>query len=899
MIGIAGTDGKTTTTNMINFALDESFNTLIFSSLQDSLVIEGLVDLVVNKKTQSKDFAVFELPHGTIRMADGLELCSGVLTNLTPDHMDEFASYDEYIQRNYSVTDLLHDNGVLILNGDDPIITHQAQKLDKEHIFYGMGTPQIVEFEGVTYTPLDVELDITANDVELKGLDGSSFDLKIASIPTAICDNCGEINCKCGNFQRKYVGPYDCRMELKIPGTFNIENALATIAIGMIIGLEFDYLKDRIESFNGVKGRLEKIDNVNGINIFMDAAHNPESMEKLLDGLTLKGRLIISLDNPDTLTTRDKFKIGKILSRKTDVIITSAKNETTELIDWEAAKEVALGSEGTEIYLTETVERSIDKALEISAPGDTILHIGPGVVNAYQNVKNDIIKSISSFKASQTNIVVIGGCGTVGSLMARILKQKGADVTVSDMAKDTPLKEIFQKEGIKLDLGGHSEAVVKEADLIAVAPSLMVNDKLLEKIKNLTDADIISVDEVLNSYTINKPVIGITGTNGKTTTTQMLKNILNLAGKHVPEHYMDIQGNTELIPALQSRLKGDLAVVEIGTFGNPLEIKKSALDSEVMVGIITNISRDHMGYGSDFAKYINCKKEIVDVADILILNANDPIVASFSKDIDPDNVIFYGIKNFNSNYNTLGEGRECPQCENTIRYQEHYLGHLGNYNCICGHKTPEADVLAVDVSNNSFTLMIGSHKARVNLKTGGTCNIYNALTAASGALVMGIEFDDIVRGLEEFEGVEGRFQQINENPKIIMDYAHNPAGVKASLQTISTLKKQDSRLIVINTISSESGLQGDREIALVLNDADIVVPASFAARASCENINRTIIETEASHDMVKVGTLGASKNQVQEAIEKVLNISTGSDIVLIIGEGGVKYSKEILEKINI
>ncbi|MDR0913348.1 MAG: hypothetical protein LBM96_12245, partial [Methanobrevibacter sp.] len=90
MIGIAGTDGKTTSTNMINYQFSQNKKTLIFSSLQNSLVIEGLVEMIINNDGRNKDLAIFELPHGTIRLAEGLELTAALLINLTPDHMDEF-----------------------------------------------------------------------------------------------------------------------------------------------------------------------------------------------------------------------------------------------------------------------------------------------------------------------------------------------------------------------------------------------------------------------------------------------------------------------------------------------------------------------------------------------------------------------------------------------------------------------------------------------------------------------------------------------------------------------------------------------------------------------------------------------------------------------------------------
>lgn len=399
MIGIAGTDGKTTTTNMTNYTLSDKYETLFFSSLQNSLVIEGLVDFVVENGTGNKDFAVFELPHGTIRMLDGLEICAGILTNLTPDHMDEFNTYEEYVERNVAIKDLLHKNGILIANGDDPIISILAPKFDKEVIYYGFNEPREVVTEGKTYYHKhNIDFDILAEDVELNGLYGSEFTIKTGVIPTVVCKNCGEIYCNCGNFERKYRDPCDMRINLKLPGACNIENAMATFAIDMILDFDLDHIKNKIESFSGVDGRFEKIDVINDVNIFMDAAHNPEAMERLLNGLNLERKLIISLDNPDTLTVRDKFKIGSIIGKYADVIIASAKNETTEKIDIDAAKTVIEGADSIETYQTVSVEDSIYKALEIAKSGDTIIHIGPGVVNAYDNVKSDIYKGIENYK---------------------------------------------------------------------------------------------------------------------------------------------------------------------------------------------------------------------------------------------------------------------------------------------------------------------------------------------------------------------------------------------------------------------------------------------------------------------------------------------------------------------
>lgn len=500
-------------------------------------------------------------------------------------------------------------------------------------------------------------------------------------------------------------------------------------------------------------------------------------------------------------------------------------------------------------------------------------------------------------KKQELKVVVIGGCGTVGSLMARVLKDNGADVTVSDLSTDSPQVDILKEEGIKLNLGEHDEKILKNADKVVVAPSLLKNGKLIGKIKSITDADIISVDEVLSTCKVSKPVVGITGTNGKTTTTWMLKNILNLSGHKTPEHKLKMQGNTELIPSFQARLGGDIAVLEIGTHGNPDEIKNCAIKSEVSIGIITNISKDHLSGSNSFHDYVNCKREIVEIANCLVFNSDDPVVTGFDID-DSHKVLFYGIEDVDFEIEAYSEVRKCPVCGDELEYSIYYLGHLGVYSCSCGFKRPEPDVKALDVKYNSFKLVIGSNTANIKLKQAGLHNVYNALAAASGALALNIDFNDIVKGIETFEGVKGRFQKVDIGKKVIIDYAHNPAGVKAIIQTLIREKPETSRLIVVNTVSSESGIKGDIEIAKILKDVDVIVVASNASRkASSEiNVNNHVILAESSKNGSKIGTLGANKAQVEESLNLAINEATEEDIVLIIGEGGVKYSAEILGK---
>ncbi|MEM4525502.1 MAG: Mur ligase family protein [Methanothermobacter sp.] len=484
------------------------------------------------------------------------------------------------------------------------------------------------------------------------------------------------------------------------------------------------------------------------------------------------------------------------------------------------------------------------------------------------------------------NIVVLGGCGTVGSLMARILA-KNAIVTVSDIRKETPLRKIFEAEGIKLDLGGHNPKIIKGADKIAVAPSLLKNKNILQLIKG---KKIITVEDIIASCKVKKPVVGVTGTNGKTTTTKILKNILKVAGYKVPEHHLNIQGNTELIPALQARLEGDIAVVEIGTFGRPGEIKKTAEDSKVKIAIITNISRDHLP-PEDFPTYIECKREIIDVAQHIILNADDPIVASFANNLPKDRVTFYGIESLKYPFEAFPEDRECPYCGKPLKYKRRFLGHLGDYYCTCGYKRPQPEVKATQVEKDKFKLNITDET--IKLKIGGIFNVYNSLAAAAASLTLGIDPKYIIKGISSFKGASGRHEIIKEKPRIIIDYAHNPAGVRAIMQLVK--EETIGKIIVVNTISSESGIEGDKEIARILSNANIIIPASYNAREASDHTKSKIIHIKSSRQKIKRGTLGASHQQVKEAIQKALEHADENDTILIIGEGGYKYAKSILK----
>ncbi|MDR1818669.1 MAG: hypothetical protein LBR15_00275 [Methanobrevibacter sp.] len=947
IIGITGSDGKTTTTNMINFILEEKFNTLLFSSIEKMLVIEGLVELIVNsdsenfvnnsqildyeddeyvdeddkdvneaKKSKNRineknrvnnELGIFELPHGTIRLVEGLKLSAAIITNLNPDHMNEFTSYKEYINRHIVIDKLINKNGILMVNGDDPILSSRLNSFSSKILVYGLKLPQKIEFEDEVFYNEDVEYHIFGKDIKLNGLNGSNFTVKSNGFDTLICKNCNKINCSCDNFEPKTVEPFEREISTLLPGIVNVENIISTLTSALVFGLDLDYAIPRIEKFKGLIGRFERIDKVDGIDVFIDAGHNPESFERVFKDLNMDRNLIISLENPDTSTIRDKRKIGEIISKNCNKLVISAKNEVTGDVEYDNAIEILKGAGKIDSYVTDSIQSSLFKALEIANSGDTIFHMGPGsIVTNCEFINKAVIEAINFYKSLQGKIVVIGGCGTVGSLIARILKSHNYDVTVSDLDEKCKLKEVFNEEDINLSLGELDMELLGKASSFFIAPSLKNNVEIVNSLK-ISDAPIYGVEEILKFFKTHKPVIGVTGTNGKTSTVNFLKNILKESGLEVPEHKMNIQGNNEFIPALQARLNGDLAVIEVGTLGNKGEIKTQSENSQITTGIITNISKDHIH--RDFKEYINCKKEIIEVTKNLIFNGDDPILSSFI-DLEDDSgvgdngrLLFFGVdeQSIDDNFKDFFIN---------MTYKE--------YSCSCGFKKPKLDVIASDikiVKNDNdeniitYTLNIGENKGKIFLKNSSIVNVYNSLAAATGALLEGIDFETIVKGINSFEGVPGRFEILHKNPLIILDYAHNPAGVKSILQGVLAIKedlnsKTDkyetnnySKLIIVNTISSESGDEGDKEIAQLLSEGDIIIPASNKAQDFSIYVQSKVIPLKDKSEFKKVNTTGATEEQVEEGIKTALNQSNTKDIILIIGEAGVKYSKNVLSHI--
>jgi len=493
---------------------------------------------------------------------------------------------------------------------------------------------------------------------------------------------------------------------------------------------------------------------------------------------------------------------------------------------------------------------------------------------------------------------VIGICGVVSNLIARMLMDHNYNVMGTDMHAKEECDYLYTLNDNKLPLylADHPESFFKKSTCIIIPPSLMETSDLFNKIKNY-GLNVLTVEDCLEIFKPEKPVICITGTNGKTTTTTLLKHICRHVGLEPTEHgFRNLQGNIDYIPPLQARLTGDVAVLETGTFGKTGDLKIMVERCEPECGVVTNINPDHLDEDHDFMSYASIKGEFIEYFKnkILIVNSDDPTIFGLI-DSDEDNVITFGVDS-----SSAGIGYKTCWCGRDILINETITGS-GVYNCECGLTRPKPDYLAkeIDESNGNYTLKTPEGEVDVEMQLIGLHNVYNSIGAIAAAReFFKIPLNEILTAIKSFKGVPGRIEHLYDHNgmDVLLDYGHNPAGIETVLRE---LKKVYNKITVVITVSSESGESGDVEILeKALKNGDFIVPASFASRKAAEKQEEyistgKIIFTDIYPVKFKQGTLGASSDQVLEGLKKGLKCKT--EALVCLGEAAFKYKENILK----
>ncbi|MBW2476144.1 MAG: UDP-N-acetylmuramoyl-L-alanine--D-glutamate ligase [Deltaproteobacteria bacterium] len=231
--------------------------------------------------------------------------------------------------------------------------------------------------------------------------------------------------------------------------------------------------------------------------------------------------------------------------------------------------------------------------------------------------------------------IVVVGAGNSGCSLARFFCQRGAKVVLSDSRSEEYLDGLKELKNIPIsfDLGGHTESLFQGTDLIVVSPGVPVNLPVLEKARGLGIP--IAGEIEIAWQELQAPLVGITGTNGKSTVTTLMGEIFKCWGKQT-----FVGGNLgkPLITAVDDHW--DWLVVELSSF--QLETIHSF---HPKYGVMLNITEDHLDRYPNMDAYINAKARLFENMtsdDIAVLNADDPLVAKLRGQVKARPVMFSG-----------------------------------------------------------------------------------------------------------------------------------------------------------------------------------------------------------------------------------------------------------------
>lgn len=299
----------------------------------------------------------------------------------------------------------------------------------------------------------------------------------------------------------------------------------------------------------------------------------------------------------------------------------------------------------------------------------------------------------------------------------------------------------------------------------------------------------------------------ITGTNGKTTTNNLLASILETAGIKVAFNREGANMLTGITGALlqntsfSGKGKADILLLEVD------EATVPGLCEQLTprIAVITNFFRDQLDRYGELDTTIKLVKDALPPDTELILNADDPLVAQIG--IGKPQVYYYGVQSLPSSKeesNETREGRYCATCGQELTYTLFHYGQLGIYQCLaCGFKRPGPDIEALDIHQGEQGISFRVDE-EYSIPLLGSYNLYNALAAFCAADCLGVAREDIRLGLMRFVSDAGRMERFTlQGYDLTLTLVKNPTGFNQVIQTLGEIDKPLHLLIAINDLAAD------------------------------------------------------------------------------------------------
>ena len=362
VIGVTGTDGKTTTSTMIYTMLnDAGIKTGLMTTIgygvpenwhdnkvhMTTMATRPMLRRIKALRAEGIEWLVLETTSHALAQYRvwGIPYSLAVMTNITHEHLDYHGTFERYRDAKRRLFKLVAANAdglqTGVVNADDP----------SAHLFV-KDVPRVVSY-GSTHGA-----DLTPHD--------------IVSLPT-------------GSTYTVKTDAGELHMKVNLPGTFNVSNSLATVGVGLALELKKAQIEHGVAALKTVEGRMNPVDEGQDFGVIVDFAHTPDSFEKILSSMKAlgNGRLIVLFGSAGRRDEAKRGKQGVSAGTYADLVVVTEEDDRD--VDGQAIMaQIAAGAEAsgkvrdTDLFLVHDRTEAINFAINEAKTGDTVLLLGKG-----------------------------------------------------------------------------------------------------------------------------------------------------------------------------------------------------------------------------------------------------------------------------------------------------------------------------------------------------------------------------------------------------------------------------------------------------------------------------------------------------------------------------------------
>ncbi|WP_144597531.1 MurT ligase domain-containing protein [Bacillus cereus] len=384
-------------------------------------------------------------------------------------------------------------------------------------------------------------------------------------------------------------------------------------------------------------------------------------------------------------------------------------------------------------------------------------------------------------------------------------------------------------------------------------------------------------------------VVLVTGTNGKTTTCNLVSSIF----KSNKSEYISNTEGSNLLEGITSafmkkcNIRGKIQGVKIAVLEvDELTMTEVLKQIQPQLIVVTNIFRDQLDRYGEINTLISKVQTAIHSSDAsLLLNGDDPYSRHFTK--EKNKTMYFGLKKNVGDFHksNIRDSVYCC-CGRLLKYIYTHYGHLGKYYCSCSMSSPVLDLEVTSIqSQNDLTITVQNQSYTSNLK--GEYNAYNMLTAIKIGEFLGFSYEQIDKGLREYHPSNGRMQQFFIAQNIYhLNLAKNPQGMNCTVDYCIQNKGITQYVFILNDLLADG-----KDISWIW-DVDYELLAN-------SNVNQIICAGTRAYDLaVRLKYAGVSVNRIRvipnisAAIEN--SIEAGNETSVISNYTGLNAARQFL-----